>query len=291
MSQTINRRKFVATTAAAGVGLAMTGTSVRGRQACLARRHAGPYGRLARLGPVAAVVGAANPRGAAQRAMVSWRRRRKGARIRGGLRQAARREVAAWPRPAAPPSLITALHVVGVDAGDEVICSPFTFIATYNAILSHKAPAGVRRHRSGHAYDGPGHDREPHHRPHAGHRAGPHLRHALRHGRDQRHRQTARAGGCRRRLPGVAGRVSRPKVRHARRPGLLQLPEFQAPSRGRRRRRDRQQRRARWTAASPTTTAAAPTAHLPRQGPFHPRLSTIACNISRRPCSCSRSTS
>ena len=36
-------------------------------------------------------------------------------------------------------SLITALHVAGVDAGNEVICSPFTFIATYNAILSHKA--------------------------------------------------------------------------------------------------------------------------------------------------------
>jgi dTDP-4-amino-4,6-dideoxygalactose transaminase len=36
-------------------------------------------------------------------------------------------------------ALITSLHVVGVDAGDEVICSPFTFNATYNAILSHKA--------------------------------------------------------------------------------------------------------------------------------------------------------
>jgi perosamine synthetase len=36
-------------------------------------------------------------------------------------------------------ALITALHVVGIDAGDEVICSPFTFNATYNAILTHKA--------------------------------------------------------------------------------------------------------------------------------------------------------
>jgi perosamine synthetase len=36
-------------------------------------------------------------------------------------------------------ALITSLHVVGVDAGDEVICSPFTFNATYNAILNHKA--------------------------------------------------------------------------------------------------------------------------------------------------------
>ena len=36
-------------------------------------------------------------------------------------------------------ALITALHVMGVDAGDEVIVSPYTFIATYNAVLSHKA--------------------------------------------------------------------------------------------------------------------------------------------------------
>ncbi|MHB8952893.1 MAG: DegT/DnrJ/EryC1/StrS family aminotransferase [Pirellulaceae bacterium] len=36
-------------------------------------------------------------------------------------------------------ALITALHVVGVDAGDEVITSPYTFIATYNTILMHKA--------------------------------------------------------------------------------------------------------------------------------------------------------
>jgi perosamine synthetase len=36
-------------------------------------------------------------------------------------------------------ALITALHVMGVDAGDEVIVSPYTFIATYNAIMIHKA--------------------------------------------------------------------------------------------------------------------------------------------------------
>ncbi|MFZ5829105.1 MAG: DegT/DnrJ/EryC1/StrS family aminotransferase [Planctomycetota bacterium] len=36
-------------------------------------------------------------------------------------------------------ALITALHVAGVDAGDEVIVSPYTFIATYNAVLTHKA--------------------------------------------------------------------------------------------------------------------------------------------------------
>jgi dTDP-4-amino-4,6-dideoxygalactose transaminase len=36
-------------------------------------------------------------------------------------------------------ALLVALHVMDVDAGDEVIVSPFTFIATYNAILLNKA--------------------------------------------------------------------------------------------------------------------------------------------------------
>ncbi|HPA19742.1 MAG TPA: DegT/DnrJ/EryC1/StrS family aminotransferase [Verrucomicrobiae bacterium] len=36
-------------------------------------------------------------------------------------------------------ALITSLYVMGVDAGDEVITSPYTFSATYNAILTHKA--------------------------------------------------------------------------------------------------------------------------------------------------------
>ncbi len=36
-------------------------------------------------------------------------------------------------------ALLTSLHAMDVDAGDEVIVSPYTFIATYNAILMHKA--------------------------------------------------------------------------------------------------------------------------------------------------------
>ena len=36
-------------------------------------------------------------------------------------------------------ALFVGMHVLDVDAGDEVIVSPFTFIASYNAILLHKA--------------------------------------------------------------------------------------------------------------------------------------------------------
>lgn len=36
-------------------------------------------------------------------------------------------------------ALMVALHVLDVDAGDEVIVSPYTFIATYNAVLVNKA--------------------------------------------------------------------------------------------------------------------------------------------------------
>jgi perosamine synthetase len=36
-------------------------------------------------------------------------------------------------------ALLVATHVLGVDAGDEVLVSPYTFIATYNAIFINKA--------------------------------------------------------------------------------------------------------------------------------------------------------
>ncbi len=36
-------------------------------------------------------------------------------------------------------ALLTAMHVLDIDAGDEVIVSPYTFIATYNAVLMSKA--------------------------------------------------------------------------------------------------------------------------------------------------------
>lgn len=36
-------------------------------------------------------------------------------------------------------ALLVSMHILGVDAGDEVIVSPFTFIASYNSILLSKA--------------------------------------------------------------------------------------------------------------------------------------------------------
>lgn len=36
-------------------------------------------------------------------------------------------------------ALLVALHVLGIDAGDEVLVSPFTFIATYNSVFINKA--------------------------------------------------------------------------------------------------------------------------------------------------------
>lgn len=36
-------------------------------------------------------------------------------------------------------ALLVASHVLSVDAGDEVLVSPFTFIATYNVIFMNKA--------------------------------------------------------------------------------------------------------------------------------------------------------
>ena len=45
----------------------------------------------------------------------------------------------ALPTASGTTALLTSLHAMGVDAGDEVIVSPYTFIATYNVVLISKA--------------------------------------------------------------------------------------------------------------------------------------------------------
>ena len=138
MSRTINRRDFVAATAAAGVGLAITGTSSAADKPAL-------------LGGTPVHTGGWPP-------WPEWRQSwepqilevlRSGQWYRGGGGGKVPEFETAYAKllgakrclatASGTTSLITALHVAGVDAGDEVICSPFTFIATYNAILAHKA--------------------------------------------------------------------------------------------------------------------------------------------------------
>ena len=96
-------------------------------------------GRLARVARVARVLGAGNPRrscaaddGTAAAAAAMCRSSKTAyAKLLGAKRCLA--------TASGTTALITSLHVMGVDAGDEVIVSPYTFIATYNAILMHKA--------------------------------------------------------------------------------------------------------------------------------------------------------
>ena len=69
-----------------------------------------------------------------------------------------------------------ALRAVGVGEGDEVVTSPFSFVASANAVLYERARAGVRRHRPGHAQPRPGSGGRCRDRSHVSDPAGAHLR-------------------------------------------------------------------------------------------------------------------
>ncbi len=250
MKHKLTRRGFIRTTAAGSVALGWLsarpgapGVRGRGRQTGTAGGHAGPSRAVGPNGRSGASPGSppsskccAAAAGSAAPAS-TWRISREAyAQLLGAKRCLA--------TASGTTALIAGLHVMDVDAGDEVIVSPYTFIATYNAILNHKAlpvfadtdpatltmdPATIesritertRAIMPVHIFGMPC-DMDP--------------INAI--------AQKAQAGRDRGCLPGLAGGIQGPQVRHAGRPGLLQLPELQAHPVRRRRRRHRQQRRA-----------------------------------------------
>ena len=126
-------------------------------------------------------------------------------------------------------ALITALNALDIGVGDEVLVGPYTFIASVSVIfLAGALPIMVDTDRETFQVN-PAQDGREDHAQHPGHSARSHLRPAGRYGPDQRDRQEAQPAGCGGRLSGVAGGNQRQEVRHARQPGLLQLPELQAP--------------------------------------------------------------
>ena len=163
-----------------------------------------------------------------------------------------------------------ALRAVGVTDGDEVVTSPFSFVASANVIALRAREAGVRRHRPGHAQPRPGGGRRGDHRPHDRAAAGPHLRLPRRHARRSRR---SRAADRRGRLRGARrGPRRRRAVGGARQPGGVRLLRQQAAhhrrgrhGHGRLRRRDKERstpsatRAARPTWAGSTTTGSAST--------------------------------
>jgi perosamine synthetase len=145
MTPSVTRRTFVRTTAAA----AALGAWFRTRRMSVAQETAGNQPAL--LGGQPAFRGS-------WPGWPQWREAwepeiikilRSGAWFRGARNRHVREFEAAYARllgaqrclatSSGTTALITSLHVAGVDAGDEVIVSPYTFIATYNAILTHKA--------------------------------------------------------------------------------------------------------------------------------------------------------
>ena len=138
MTSRMNRRQFVAATAAAGAGLAMAGGSRAAEKPALlggTPAHQGDWPKWPEW------------RESWEPEVLKVLRSGRWCRAGGGGQvpdfEAAYAKLLGAKRCLATASgttaLITSLHVAGVDAGDEVICSPYTFSATYNAILIHKA--------------------------------------------------------------------------------------------------------------------------------------------------------
>lgn len=138
MTREVNRRQFIAATTAAGVGLTMPRVGHAAEKPALlggSPAHKGGWPKWPQW------------RESWEPDILKVLRSGQWCRAGGGAHvpqfEAAYAKLLGAKRCLATASgttaLITSLHVVGVDAGDEVICSPYTFDATYNAILINKA--------------------------------------------------------------------------------------------------------------------------------------------------------
>ena len=102
------------------------------------------------------VIGEAEERGACSRCCAPASSRSARACRPSSRRSRARRGAAhASAVSSGTAALHLALRAVGVSDGDEVVTSPFSFVASANAILYERARAGVRRHRPGDAQPRP----------------------------------------------------------------------------------------------------------------------------------------
>ncbi|MSU64443.1 MAG: hypothetical protein EXS31_18985 [Pedosphaera sp.] len=91
-------------------------------------------------------------------------------------------------------ALMVSLHLMG-GCGRRGDCLALHFHRDLQRASGEQGAASLCRHRSDHTHDRPRFNREPDHRPHARHPSGAHLRHAVRHGPNQCHRQETQAGG------------------------------------------------------------------------------------------------
>ena len=120
------------------------------------------------------------------------------------------------PYAAAVSSGTAGLHllarIAGLGPGDEVITSPYSFVASANCFIFEGATPGLRRRRPADAQPRPGRGRGRDHAADEGDRRGRHLRLPLRARRAARDLRPARAGADRGRLRGARRRVQGPPV-------------------------------------------------------------------------------
>ena len=96
--------------------------------------------------------------------------------LRARVRRLARGRVTRSRSPAGRPALHLGVRALGWGEGDEVVTSPFSFVASANCLLYEGAQAGLLRRRPGDAEPRPRGGRRGGRRAHRRDPAGPHLR-------------------------------------------------------------------------------------------------------------------